>query len=263
VGTPMTDRTSIPETFSSSIELLKDMAFPSYCKWCDERIFTHANFFYCPRCWDQIEKIERPFCSVCGRPHEKAVGFAREDNFPCADCREIKRRDCDRIYAAGVYGDVLEDAVKRLKFGRKRLLAGPMGRLAAEFARQEIDIASYDMIVPVPLHPVRRRERGFNQAVLLAESLIHELAPLVHPARLCMALERARYTAPQTTLDAEQRKKNIKGAFAAQAGAEVEGNTVLVVDDVVTTGSTVGECARILKQAGAERVDALAVARRV
>jgi len=238
---------------------VKNLLLPAFCRVCDMRILTEENLYYCPTCWSEIRLIERPFCSVCGRPHDKAAGFAERENFPCAECTEIKRKPYGRMYAATVYDGVAQDAIALFKYGSRQLLAGPLAALMAEFAEREIDLTRYDAIVPVPLHRARRRERGFNQSEELARDL-SERFPFL---RVHNALVRVRETPQQTRLRYDERRRNIKGAFAVGQDGDCRGKTLLVVDDVITTGATAEECARTLRRGGAKQVDVLAVARAV
>jgi ComF family protein len=136
-------------------------------------------------------------------------------------------------------------------------LAGPLGELMAEVAARELDCESYDYVIPVPLHKVRYRERGYNQSRLLAQEVLR-----VFPAaRLDESLCRTRPTKVQSRLHSEaERRENVRGAFAVVDGSHLAGSTVLLVDDVVTTGGTISECALILREAGAAIVDVLAAA---
>lgn len=234
---------------------LKNLFLPIYCKSCGIRILTEENGFFCPACWEQSPRIERPFCTLCGRPHTGAVGFATRSNFPCAECREKPNRHVRRIYGAAQFDGAVATAVKLLKFSGKERLAIPLGALMAEFAVQEMIPQQYDIIMPVPLHNVRARARGFNQSHLLAL----QAAPAFPNARLDLSLERIRPTRTQSKLTGTHRRNNVRGAFAVR-GDPCQGKTILLIDDVVTTAETVTECAKALKRAGAAAVDVLAVA---
>jgi len=201
-------------------------------------------------------RIERPFCSVCGRPHAGTVGFGTASNFPCAGCRDAKPSPVRRTYGAALYEDAVEEAIKLLKFGGRQRLAKPLGALMAEFATAEMDVAQYDCVIPVPLHRIRERERGFNQSRLLAQ----EVVSIFPNAALDESLQRIRPTRVQSRSTGQaERRENVVGAFAVD-GDSVSGKCVLLVDDVVTTGVTTSECAVALHRAGAAQVDVLAAA---
>ncbi|NIA12816.1 MAG: ComF family protein [Nitrospiraceae bacterium] len=235
---------------------LKNIFLPLFCKQCGSRLLTEENGFFCPTCWELSPRVERPFCVVCGRPHPGAVGLGTRSNFACAECRDRKQRPYGRIYGAAVYDGTVADAIKLLKFLDRERLARPLGDLMGEFARRELDCEAYDYLVPVPLHRVRERERGFNQSRLLAT----ELLPVFPNARLDESLWRIRPTRVQSRASSSQeRRANVVGAFAVR-GDRLTGGRVLLVDDVVTTGETISECASALKRAGVAQVDVLATA---
>lgn len=149
------------------------------------------------------------------------------------------------------------EAVKLLKFRGKTVLVGPMADVMTEFAKEELDADAYDFVIPVPLYRVRQRERGFNQARLLAAQIL----PLFQHAQLDESLKRIRPTYPQTRLESDaERRANVANAFAVQHGEHLRKKTVLLIDDVVTTGQTVSACAAALRHAGAAAVDAFALA---
>lgn len=236
----------------------RNLVFPQFCKQCRRRLLTEENGFFCPECWEKSPRVERPFCIVCGRPHRGAVGFGTQSNFPCAGCRsqDPKRRPFRRIYGAGRYAEAVEEAVKLFKFYDRPRLARPLGELMREFAVEEMDPDAYDLIIPVPLHATRLRHRGYNQAELLAR----ELSEAFPAASLAAGLVRTRPTRVQSRLKTEaERRANVRGAFSV-AGPNVTAKRILLVDDVVTTGGTVKECARVLRKAGASYVDIFAAA---
>ncbi|MBI5093993.1 MAG: ComF family protein [Candidatus Hydrogenedentes bacterium] len=234
----------------------RNLALPIFCKLCDRRLLTEDNGFFCPECWERSPRIERPFCSMCGRPHRGAAGFGFQTNFPCAECRAKKSPAVRRVFGAASYDGAIAEAIKLFKFHDKPRLARPLAALMEEFAAREVDCPSYALLVPVPLHPVRERERGFNQSRLLAQA-IQQCFP---NAQLDESLRRIRPTRVQSRLTGErERRSNIAGAFAVM-GDDLNGKTVLLIDDVVTTGGTVEECAKALLRAKAGAVDVMAVA---
>jgi ComF family protein len=238
---------------------LKNLFLPTFCRLCDARLLTEENGFFCPTCWESSPRISRPFCTVCGQPHKGAIGFGTLSNFPCADCRtpSMAKRPFGRIYGAAYYADAIEGAIKLLKFHEKRRLAGPLGEVMAAFATEELDCARYDYLVPVPLHRVRERDRGYNQSRLLAEAVL----PVFPRAVLDESLRRMRPTRTQSlTVSAKQRLENVAGAFHVVNGGHLRGKRVLLIDDVVTTRGTVVECTRALREAGVAEVDVLAAA---
>ncbi len=235
----------------------KNLFFPIFCRQCGYPLLTQKNGYFCPECWNLPERIEPPFCTVCGRPQKASAGFGVVENFPCAECRSAKKLPYRRIYGAAVYDGAIAEAIKLLKFHERTTIAGLLADIMVKFAEREMDCAQYDDLVPVPLHAVRRRARGFNQAQLLAKRLL----PPFSSARLNESLLRIRPTRTQSTIqDHKERRKNVVGAFAVRREEHFEGRTVLLIDDVVTSGGTVSECTRALKRAGAAHVDVFAAA---
>jgi ComF family protein len=149
------------------------------------------------------------------------------------------------------------EAIHQFKYAGKSHLAGSLGLLLTSFAKRWADGAHGYLMMPVPLHPRRLRERGFNQSLLLARYA----APLLDAELDFLSLRRIRYTQPQTGLKSEERRKNVRRAFHIVDRKVVKGRTILLVDDVTTTGNTLNECARTLKRAGSKKVLCLTLAR--
>lgn len=238
----------------------RNMFFPVFCRECGCPLLTEENGYFCPDCWTLPERIERPFCSRCGLPHKERVGFGTVQNFPCAQCESAPPTSYRRIFAAAVYEEAIAEAVKLLKFYERRRIADSLAEIMTEFALREMDCGAYDALVPVPLHSVRLRARGFNQAELLAQKLL----PTFPRAILGLDLQRIRPTRTQSSIkDQQEGLENVIGAFAVDRMITYEGQTVLLIDDVVTTGGTASECASALHRAGASHVDVLAAAKPV
>jgi len=237
----------------------KNLFLPLFCRTCGVRLLTEENGYFCPTCWELSPRVERPFCTVCGRPHAGMLGFGSRSNFPCADCRERMAAGAipfRRAYGAALYDGAVKSAVKLLKFHGKQRIAKPLVALMTDFATREIDCDAYDFIVPVPLHKIRERQRGFNQSRLLAEGIL----PAFPNAHLDESLRRVRPTSVQSRLrNAAERRANVIGAFAVE-GDRLTGQRILLVDDVVTTSGTVSECALALRRANAASVDVFAAA---
>ena len=208
----------------------------------------------CRACWQRIARLEGTLCDLCG------YAFA-SSNLPagkalCAACRRgYFHFDFARSY--GRLEDPLQAIIHQFKYGSHPSLARPLARLLHALWVQDYRDRAPDMIVPVPLHKDRQRERGFNQACLLARHLSRwTQVPL-----MATVLVRHRSTAVQAGLSRGQRRRNIQGAFRVADRAAVRKRAVLVVDDVFTTGATLNECARMLGKQGAHRVDVLTIAR--
>jgi ComF family protein len=233
----------------------KNLFLPAFCKKCGVRILTEDNLYFCAKCWATITLVSDPKCPRCGRPHSVRVGFDAIDNFECSEC-SAQKLWVTRTYAAGIHDGALRDAIHLLKFGRKRLVAKPLARLALERVFEEIDTGSYDFLTAVPLHKNRLRERGYNQSELIAEHV-----GVGFPDAKCEGLlMRVKDTPNFSRLGKSERRDWIRRAFRTLPGVDVKKKRILLIDDVVTTGATTNECARVLRRAGADRVDVLAVA---
>ncbi|BCS55147.1 amidophosphoribosyltransferase [Geobacter sp. SVR] len=194
-----------------------------------------------------------PCCSICGIPFH---GFG--DDHPCSDCL-THAPGFDAARSALLYEGGGRELIHAFKYHYRTHLRRPLALLAVEQLSEFVALQTPDLIVPVPLHVRRLRSRGFNQAVLLAEPLAREWG-LPLKRRL---MRRVRWTRPQIELDAGERRANVRGAFAVDNPSQVTGKRILLVDDVFTTGSTVDECARVLKKAGACHVTVITMARAV
>lgn len=233
----------------------KNLFLPIYCFECGARLLTEENGYFCPACWEASPRIRRPYCSLCGKPHEAMVGLGAPHNFPCSDCRAQPNKKVRRIYGAAVYDGAVGHAVRLLKFYGKRRLAQALVEELNDWIAREMDPAQYDLLVPVPLYPVRERDRGFNQSTLLAEGIL----PQFPHARLDSSLRRIRPTRTQSSLKGRKRRDNVRGAFAVLGDACI-GKRILLIDDVVTSAGTVSECAAALLRGQALTVDVLCVA---
>ncbi len=239
---------------------LLDGLYPPRCRFCRERIFGQDEECFCPGCWARIRLIGHPLCTVCGRPFFDAAG----EDHPCGVCLTREPRFF-RARAWACYpsdedeSHPLRQVVQRFKYGRKVSLGKPLGRLMASGCSDFFQGASFDLVIPVPLHPKRLRWRGFNQAVILAREVGRIRQLRVDP----FILSRPRETPPQTQLAEEERRKNVRGAFVVNPSSSVQGKRLLLVDDVYTSGATVNECSRTLLRAGAKEVQVLTLTRTV
>ncbi len=243
---------------------LLDLVFPALCAVCRAGLGTDRRDPLCGACWHRVERLSPPWCWVCGLPLGRfalddgpAVG-AGSARHRCGQCR---RRPPSFSYArsAAYYGEVLREALHAFKFGGCRALAAPLGDLLIEMGREVLAAADPDLLIPMPLHPRRERERGFNQSLLLARRLGRAWKV---PVRTDI-LARTVATRPQSELNAEERRANVRGAFALRRPDLVAGRHVIVVDDILTTGSTARACAACLREGGAGTIGVLTVARAI
>ena len=247
-----------PGTLSGSLDWLIDWLYPPRCRGCGEIFQGPDSDYFCPLCWKKIELVARPMCSLCGLPFPHASG----DDHICGLCL-ARPPHFTRAWAWACYPreeaeeHPLRQAVQKFKYGRKVSLGKPFGRLMARGCVEFLRDCDADVILPVPLHPRRLRWRGFNQALLLGRQLSRAYGIPADPFMLL----RVKETPPQTQLNEEERRRNVRGAFALAADRSAEGKNILLVDDVYTSGATVNECSRALRRAGASNVYVLTLAR--
>lgn len=225
-----------------------DFVFPPLCAGCNG--MTANNATVCPDCWNALSFIEGGVCDLCGFPFvlEAAEGTL------CLSCRATPRT-FDRTRSALLYDDTLAAIIVRFKHGERTDLAPLLANMTVRAARD----ARADIVCPVPIHRRRLFSRGYNQAALLSAAVAKTLG-LPHIPDL---LVRGRDTGTQGGLSRKGRRRNVRAAFSIPAGrvGTVAGRSILLVDDVFTTGATVDECARALKGAGAARVEVVTLAR--
>jgi len=231
-----------------------DWLYPRHCYQCEQPIIDSRSHALCRACYREFvaSRIGPSVCACCGLPFETAV----EDDAQCVGCR-LQERHFDAARALFAYVGPGASLIKSFKFHGDYFL-GP--RLLAALLREgwmPPGIKRPDAVLPIPLHPRRRRERGYDQAVLLARVVARHFDCEL----LRSALVRTRYTSQQALLPVSKRWDNVRRAFTVARTHEVAGRALLVVDDVLTTGVTAGECARALKRAGATRVQVLTLAR--
>ena len=229
-----------------------DLLYPHRCAGCRKVWLLFHQGGWCRGCLEQLPWIRSPLCPKCGVPFPDSPSSG---DHSCGDCLE-KPYFFDWARSAAIYAGDLRDRIHQLKFGGKLHWVPPLVDLLVQ-SLQEHGPPDVQCILPVPLHARRLRQRGFNQAGLIARSLGSRLAL---PVRFGI-LVRQRWTEPQTRLGRSERLQNVKNAFAVAKPDVVKDRSVLVLDDVFTTGTTLNECARVLKKAGAHRVYALTIAR--
>jgi len=229
---------------------IASLLYPPACTICSAMVAPGE--YLCGECDAKAIRIAPPFCAKCSEPFEGAI----TSTFTCANCAH-RTIPFDAAVAAYRGRGIVRRIIHDFKYGRQIHLRHLVGRwLCAALDDPRLRGRRFDVIIPVPLHPTRKRERGFNQASLLAELLSAQISIQSQPL-----LERIRYTTTQTALDRAERMENLHNAFRLRKNMNVRGLRVLLIDDVLTTGSTLSECARVLKDAGVISVHAATAAR--
>jgi ComF family protein len=226
--------------------------YPEVCRLCEAEHATTKDGFVCSKCWTQVRFIRPPFCERCGLPFEGDI----TTTFECTNCREIELHFSSARSAVVAKTAVLE-VIHRYKYQRELWFEPFLADLLLREALPALRGQDWDLIVPVPLHSVKKREREFNQAERIAG---HLSAAAKIPLNKDL-LRRVTPTATQTLLTREQRAKNMRGAFAVRKDAQLDGEKIVLVDDVFTTGATTSACAKVLREAGSGDVCVWTVAR--
>lgn len=237
------------------LEALLTFLYPPVCQICGTARAGAGEGYVCGRCWSRaggVRFVQPPYCERCGLPSPGEITHA----FECANCRDLELH-FTQARAAVVATGLLLDVIHRYKY-RRALWFEPF--LAGLLIRQSgpgLTGQGWDALVPVPLHPVKEREREFNQAARLAGHL-GRATGLPVERRL---VERVRFTPTQTALSRTERTRNVQRAFRVRPGRDLTGRRFVVIDDVLTTGATTSACARALREAGAADVWVWTVAR--
>jgi ComF family protein len=237
------------------------LLFPD-CRICGEPLVQASRLPVCQACRESIVPIEGNLCFICG---ERLITFSRSfsdaqaEPAPCGLCRRAAPK-YSRAVAYGAFEDVLREMIHLLKYDRVLPAAKLLGnKLSHALQQTPAPNGGEWLLVPVPLHVSKLRQRGFNQAELIARAALKSRP--VDATLNTKCLVRHRETIPQAGLTRHQRRENLRGAFAVRDAGAVRGRNVLLVDDVFTTGTTISECARVLLRAGARSVSAVTVAR--
>lgn len=220
-------------------ELIYDLIFPKRCPICD-RILRFRKEYACKTCLEKIKYIGDPFCLKCGKPLEDY----REYCYDCTGRKHLYKRGA----AVFKYTD-MASSIYRFKYGGRQEYAEFYGRCMAQRLKRELQMWKPDAFIPVPIHSSKRKKRGYNQAELLADALAaHTGIPVCSNLII-----RVKKTVPQKDLDDAGRQNNLKRAFKI-AGNDVKLNTIVIIDDIYTTGSTINAMASVLHNAGIHNI---------
>lgn len=238
----------IREYAESLLELLYPLG--KTCAVCGRINEDHRFTQLCDRCFDRMVIIRKPICQRCGRP------MRLEDSNYCPECSGSGHFFNSYVRAVGLYRGYLREVILAFKYRGRPELAEPLGELLTARFISESVFSSVDALVPVPLHPERHLIRGYNQAELLAKRVGRSCRLPV----LTQVLRRDRVTQVQNRLSRHERLTNVKGAFLVGLPGAIRGKSLLLIDDILTTGFTANECAKTLLAAGAKRVCTLTLA---
>ena len=228
---------------------------PADCAACGIPLTDDPVPLFCAACWSTITPLALSHCSQCDRPLPSPVALTYSPTHRCHHCT-VRPPSYAKAWTLYPYLPPLQDAICLFKYRGKVSLAKPLGRLMLDALPAALDA---DLVIPVPLHPTRLREREFNQSLLLADQVAkHTALPLSFTN-----LVRTVPSEPQSTLSRKERMKNLRRAFAVRQPQSIAQKRILLIDDVFTTGTTVNECAKVLRKAGAEAVLVLTLARTI
>jgi ComF family protein len=229
-----------------------DLILPVSCSYCGGPLGASGIPRFCSSCWADFSPLRGPACTRCGRPFDSPEALSHSPDHECGGCRKSPPA-FDQALSIGHFEGPLREAIHQFKYRPCRALGPLLGTWMAERVGL---LPGVDAIMPVPLHPKRLRRRGFNQSLLLA----HRISAKHGIALSYDNLARIRPTRPQVELTGADRVKNVAGAFALHRPGAVDGRSILLIDDVFTTGATMNECAKVLAAAGAATVSALTLA---
>jgi ComF family protein len=230
---------------------LFQLVFPDDCRVCGEPLRDVSRIPVCRACLrEPAPLIAEHFCVDCRTPFLNRSPL--DENGRCALCR-LGLASFDSVYTYGSYEGALRKLIHLFKYSGVRPLARPFGDFLSRSLPRE---QQFDVVVPMPLHWRKRWQRGFNQAELLAREIARRWGVPVRKV-----VRRVKATAPQAGLTNAKRRANVSGAFSVRRGLRLDGLRVLLVDDVLTTGTTASACARVLKRAGAKHVAVIVLAR--
>jgi len=229
-------------------EELLNIFLPKCCVLCKTTLEVTNHRYLCITCWNKLEPVEGLFCQKCGKP-------LPDGGAHCYHCRQMKFH-FEYIRAGGIYNGALKEVIHKFKYQGKDFLAGVLSEFLILHTQDKFDWQEIDYVVPIPLYKKNEYRRGYNQALLLGERVVGCFSkPLVFEN-----LIRTRKTRSQMELSREERLVNLIDAFAVSKPTIFKNKNVLLIDDVCTTGSTIEECAKVLKKAGTRKVWGLVLA---
>lgn len=234
------------------ISSLLNLFLPKRCLICHSPLKKDIGNPICLDCWKKVKFSSGPLCPICGRPFRSDVSLSMSPDHICDLCRKTKP-NFERHFYVGLYEGILSEVIILYKYKKRVSLTYPLSYL---LCKKIMNIPKIDIIIPIPLHNRRLRYREFNQSLLLSNLIGQHLDRPVMKG----VMAKIKDTRPQVDLDRDERRRNNKNAFSITDRRLIKGKRILLVDDVFTTGSTVNECAKILKRSGAYSVYAVTLA---
>lgn len=242
---------SLYQKISSYAKFAELIFFPSFCELCSSLLEYPKEKVVCHSCWDDIEPSYSSYCLCCGQ----FFGGSGEPHF-CGNCLK-KRPPFSHHRSCAKYEGILKDIIILYKYRHFQVLGKDLAFFIDRILVEKEEIwEGVNAVVPVPLHPRRKKKRGFNQSQIIAK----ELAKMRRVELVEGILVKAKNVPPQTSLEVNERQQNVRGAYKVIKGERIRGKVILLVDDVYTTGSTIRECSSVLKEAGVKEIRALSIA---
>lgn len=234
-------------SFKNLVRYFVNLLYPCRCPCC-RKIVNNDSF--CDKCWKKLIFIEKPTCSICGEPLDIKTNY----DLLCANCVN-KKHYFNKVMSIFIYNSTVAKSIYRLKFNEKVFLS----KFFSNFMIKIIKDFDIDYITAVPMHKSRLKERGYNQSLLLARDISNKISINV----LEDLILKIKNTSPQTKLSIKKRRTNLRSVFKINENYKncIKGKNILIVDDVFTTGTTVDECAKVLKMNGVCRVYVITIAR--
>ncbi|MDR2772752.1 MAG: ComF family protein [Elusimicrobiota bacterium] len=237
--------------FKNCFAYAVSFVFPIVCAVCGKTLHPLSKERICKDCKEKLPKINDVVCQICGTPLEGAEKFCNV----CGKSRHLF--SFNKMRSVYMYKNEMRSLVLKIKYSNKVFLANDFIDDMADVFRKNSFFNETDFIVPVPLNVIRHFKRGYNQAEFLAQGL----AKAINKPLLTKVLVRKKITKPQFKLSKKEREENIKNSFYALSSPQIKNKTILLIDDIVTTGVTVSTCAYELKKAGAKKVYVLTLTR--
>lgn len=253
---------AVVRVLRSTGDSVSSVLFPADCRVCGDPLAAFSRVPVCESCWNKLPKQSGPLCARCGESL-RVSDFGEGEDAYCRPCRMVPP-EFERAVSHGLYADTLRTLLHLLKYDGLQPVALKLGALLAQQVAAIEDLPERMVVVPVPLYAGKRRERGFNQAELLARAVcvqMRRLRPGWKAELAPRALMRRRATESQAGLTVHERRRNLRGVFSSVNPGRLRGRDVLLIDDVYTTGATARACSAALKKAGAARVWVATVAR--